>query len=77
MIRCTLCRRDLRIPMFPFNLFFWRPRALLYTFDLVMGEDEYKVMTALCPKDLEYTQKNQVVAEQLITTRIQRMEENL
>ena len=77
MIRCLLCRRVLRIPMFPFNLYFWRRRGVLYITDIDIKGEEYSIKTVLCDKDYLYTIKNKTVADGLIQARISRMENDL
>lgn len=74
MIKCTLCKKWLRVPVFPINLYFWRPKALVYSFDADIKGENYNVTTVLCPNDLEYAEKNEVVAQELIIARIHRIE---
>lgn len=74
MIKCTLCKKFLRIPYFPLNLFFWRPKGLVYTFDTEVNGQEYNVITVLCQKDVEYVNKNPLVGQSLILARIHRLD---
>lgn len=77
MVKCTMCQKLLRIPMFPFNLFFWRKKAILYRFDADIEGTSFNVMTVLCPTDLDYAMKNETVAQELILARVKRLEEEI
>lgn len=74
MVKCTLCKRWVRVPVFPINLFFWRPKGYIYNFDVDIKGESYNVTTVLCPADLDYAENNSIVAQELIAARIHRIE---
>jgi hypothetical protein len=67
---CFICGTKLRWPLFPYNLAVWRPKAMLYSFETKMGEDEYLVKAVLCGKDGEWANANEEVANVLLTSKI-------
>lgn len=76
MIKCTLCKKILRLSSFPSNICFWRPKGRIYQFDTEVSGEEYSVLTVLCQNDVDYVNKNPLVGQSLILARIQRVDNN-
>lgn len=70
--KCLVCGRKLRGLFFPFNLFFWKRKATVYSFiSEAYGDGEiYDIRAIMCYPDKEWANKNPVVAQMLLKSKI-------
>lgn len=67
---CVLCGAKTRGSGFIDSLFYWRPKARVYMYNIIDEDRLRMVMATLCENDFMWTVKNSDAAQAIINSKI-------